>query len=371
MTALGAAAEDGAMNQLQHVLTGSEVESHTVLGQRNGAVVARTKRSLPQRIGRGLISVLGVVVVLGFAGAVYESVAEAADARAYPPAGQMVDVGGYRLHINCIGTGSPTVVIDAGWGDSSAAWSSWVQAPAARTTRVCTYDRAGMGYSDPGPLPRTAERFARELHALLSGAGEPGPYVLVGHSLGGLPVRVFAHEYAADVAGVVLIESMSPSSAKRSSSATPEDSESHSFADWAVTLPARTGLLRSLSGPLDAYHGLSPEAANAYSSFWITPRALQTWLDEGKGMPQSMAQAGAVTSFGDTPLIVLSSGRKVELEQDWRTWQTELLGLSTNSQQLFADKSGHNVEFDEPEAAVAAIEKMVELTRVQPGVAGR
>src|SRR5207244_11346141 len=101
--------------------------------------------------------------------------------------------GGFRLHINCIGTGSPTVVIEAGWGDSSAAWSSWVQPSAASTTRVCTYDRAGMGYSDPGPLPRTAERFAAELHALLSSASEPGPYVLVGHSMGGLTVRVFAH----------------------------------------------------------------------------------------------------------------------------------------------------------------------------------
>src|SRR2546426_11196339 len=112
------------------------------------------------------MGLLGVVVALGLSGAAYESVAEAADARAYPPAGQMVDVGGYRLHINCIGTGSPTVVIEAGWGDSSAAWSSWVQPSAASTTRVCTYDRAGMGYSDPGPLPRTADCFAAELHAL-------------------------------------------------------------------------------------------------------------------------------------------------------------------------------------------------------------
>ena len=206
------------MNHVQQALTRGGAECHTALGQRNGAGVVRTKRSLPQRIGRGLLGVLGLVVALGLLGAAYESVAEAADARAYPPPGQMVDVGGYRLHINCIGTGSPTVVIDAGWGDSSAAWSSWVQPSAASTTRVCTYDRAGMGYSEPGPLPRTAERFAAELHALLANAGEPGPYVLVGHSMGGLTVRVFAHEYPADVAGVVLIESMSPSAAKASTS---------------------------------------------------------------------------------------------------------------------------------------------------------
>src|SRR5690349_5929872 len=114
--------------------------------QRNTGSTSQRKRSLPQRIGRGLLGVLGVLVALGFSGALYESVAEAADARAYPLPGKMVDVGGYRLHINCVGTGSPTVVIDAGWGDSSASWNSWVQSPAARTTRVCTYDRAGMGY---------------------------------------------------------------------------------------------------------------------------------------------------------------------------------------------------------------------------------
>ena len=335
--------------------------------QRNTETIAKPKRSLPQRIGRGLLGGFAVLVAVGFSGAVYESVAEAADARAYPPPGKMVDVGGYRLHINCVGTGSPTVVIDAGWGDSSASWNSWVQSPAARTTRVCTYDRAGMGYSEPGPLPRTAERFSQELHTLLTNAGESGPYVLVGHSAGGLTVRVFAHDYPTDVAGVVLIDSMSPSAAKTSNSDATAESDSYSVADWAMTLPSRTGLLRLLSGPLGAYDGLSPERANAYSSFSTRPGSFQAWLDEGKGMPQSFVQAGAVTSFGATPLIVLSRGRSKDSDQDWQRMQTELVGLSSNSQQLFAENSGHNVELDQPEAAVGAIDKMVELTRQSNG----
>jgi pimeloyl-ACP methyl ester carboxylesterase len=276
---------------------------------------------------------LGLLVVLGLVGTVYESVAEAADVQAYPPPGQMIDVGGHSLYINCVGTGTPTVVIDAGWGDSSGAWSSWVQPGVARTTRVCTYDRAGMGYSEPGPLPRTAERFADELHTLLSGAGVPGPYVLVGHSLGGLPVRVFAHEYAVEVAGVVLIESMSPSGAKPSTSATPTQTDSHSIVDWVLTLPARTGVLRLVSGPLHLDEGLSPEVANAYPAFSVTPRSVQAWLDEGKGMPESLAQADAVNSFGALPLIVLSRGLTLGQDQDWQTMQTELLGLSSSSQQ--------------------------------------
>src|SRR5207245_3095284 len=109
----------------------------------------RRGRTLARQIGRGLIGALGFLVVLGFVGAIYESVAEAADARAYPPPGQMIDVGGHRLHINCVGTGSPTVVIDAGWRDASGPWSSWVQPGVARATRVGTDDGAAMGYGEP------------------------------------------------------------------------------------------------------------------------------------------------------------------------------------------------------------------------------
>ena len=184
----------------------------------------------------------------------------------------MIDVGGHSLHINCVGAGTPTVVIEAGLGDSSISWSSWVQPAAAKTTRVCTYDRAGMGYSESGPLPRTAERFAQELHTLLVRADVPGPYVLVGHSLGGLLVRVFAHEYPSDAVGVVLIDSMSPSSAKPSASVTADQSESPSVVDWLLTLPARTGVLRLLAGPLQLNAGLSPEVADAYTAFSVTPR---------------------------------------------------------------------------------------------------
>ena len=127
----------------------------------------------PRRRGRGFLLALGVilVIVLGLtlAGTIYESAAEAADVRAYPPQGQMVDVGGYQLHINCTGAGSPTVVIEAGWGDWSLGWSS-VQPGVAKTTRVCSYDRAGMGYSEAGPLPRDSDR--------------PAPSVLAGRRRG-------------------------------------------------------------------------------------------------------------------------------------------------------------------------------------------
>jgi pimeloyl-ACP methyl ester carboxylesterase len=314
--------------------------------------------------GRGCFLWLNLIVVLFLglilAGAIYESAAEAADVRAYPPPGQMVDVGGYHLHLNCRGSGSPTVVIDTGWGDGSAMWSG-VQSEVAKTTRVCTYDRAGMGYSETGPLPRNAAQLAKELHTLLQQANIPGPYLLVGHSLGGLSVRVFAHDYTAEVAGVVLIDSMSPAQFPPS----PPDRQPQTASPTpGFSLPvvlARIGLVRLLAGPLGFKPALPAEEQKAFTAFAVTPRSIQAWLDEGAVMPESGAQARAVKSFGDLPLIVLSRG--LDQKPDWQAMQTELLQLSSNSQQLIADKSDHNIEIDQPEAAVEAIGKMVEQLR--------
>jgi pimeloyl-ACP methyl ester carboxylesterase len=311
-----------------------------------------------------------VAVLLGLStlGALYESAAEAADVRAFPPPGRMVDVGGHRLHIDCVGTGSPTVVIDAGWMDWSTTWSSWVQPGVAESTRVCTYDRAGYGYSEPGPMPRTAGRIAQELHTLLQRADVPGPYVIVGHSLGGAHVRVFAHEYPADVAGVVLIESMNPLSAQPSAPTAAPGTDRASRGDWlltrVLTLPARVGAMRALAGPLgmnDA--GLAPGVAGAYAALSVTPRYLQATIDEGRGMAESLAQARAITSLGATPLIVLSRGRDQDAVHVGE--QAQLLELSPNSQQMVADQSGHNVQVDQPGAAVDAIVRMVEQVRQQ------
>jgi hypothetical protein len=158
----------------------------------------------PARRGRKLLTWLGgilaVLLILLLIGWIYEPMAEAAERGPTPP-GQMVDVGGYRLHIYCTGSGSPTVVIESGWGESSATWG-WVQPEVARITRVCTYDRAGMGWSEASPYPRTARQFSKELHTLLAKANEPGPYVLVAHSLGGYTVRVYAHDYPDEVSGL-------------------------------------------------------------------------------------------------------------------------------------------------------------------------
>jgi len=290
-------------------------------------------------------------------GAIYESLAEAADVRANPPPGQMVDVGGYRLHLNCTGSGSPTVVIDAGWMESSAMWG-WVQPEVAKTTRVCTYDRAGMGWSEASPRPRTAREFANELHTLLVKANEPGPYVLVGHSLGGYTVRVYAHDYPAEVAGLVLIDAQKLPAAVDS---TPQPAPNPGRASLP-SLMARIGLVRLLAGPLGLIQqNLPPEDKQANNAFSVTPRSVQTYLDEGRGMPEGGAQAKAVQTLGALPIIVLSRGQ--DQTADWTASQAGFLQLSSDSQQLFADQSGHSIQIEQPEAAVAAIVKMVEQLR--------
>ena len=307
-------------------------------------------------LGAGLAALLGLALV----GYVYEPIAEAADAKAYPPPGQLVDVGGYRLHIHCTGSGSPTVVIDAGLGDWSTSWGEAVQPGVAKTTRVCTYDRAGMGWSDTGPLPRDAAQFARELHTLLQNAQIPGPYVLVGHSLGGLPVRVFAREYAPDVAGVVLIESMNPARFNATSEEVLSQSRSQSQPFSFEALLSRLGVARLLV----KLPFIAPRVSandDAYYARYIRTQSLQATTDESQGMPASGAEASTVQTFGDLPLIVLTG--RLNNDGSWQEWQRELLQLSSNSRQLFAENSGHNVQLDEPDAAIAAITQMVQQVR--------
>src|SRR5689334_1675582 len=244
-------------------------------------------------LGRGFAAFLGLALV----GYIYESLAEAADAKTYPPPGQLVDVGGYRLHINCTGSGSPTVVIVAGAGDWSTTWGGGVQREVAKTTRVCTYDRPGLGWSEPGPLPSDAARFAKELHTLLQNANVPGPYVMVGHSLGGFIVRIFAHDYASEVAGVVLIDSMNPKQVTQSLSSSIAQQYS------LQALLARFGIARLLI-KLPAIAPSRPAGEEAYYPLYVRPQSLQASAKEYRGLPASAEEAAAVKTFGDLPLIV-------------------------------------------------------------------
>jgi pimeloyl-ACP methyl ester carboxylesterase len=215
--------------------------------------VSTTSGRLVRRIGRALLWSAVALLALAAVGAVYQAVATERAERAYPAPGEMVDVGGYRLHIDCAGRGGPTVVLDGGAGEMSADWAL-VQKEVSGTTRVCAYDRAGMGWSETGPEPRDAERISGELHALLEGAGIEGPYVPAGRSFGGLYMQTYAARYPDEVAGLALVESSHPEqfsyrSVARDSNEPQERAPSvvPRLARLGVSLLARVGVVRLLS----------------------------------------------------------------------------------------------------------------------------
>ena len=209
-----------------------------------------TARRNIRRIGKALLGLVVVLLALAVAGATYQAIATERAERAYPPPGEMVDVGGHSLHINCVGQGSPTVLLDAGSGGFSAQWVR-VQREVSGTTRVCAYDRAGMGWSEMGPDPRDAEQITGELHTLLKGANIDGPYALVGHSYGGLYVRTYAARYPDEVAGVVLVDSSSPKQVGHQPEARdsnePQNAVVPRLVRLGISLPARLGVVRLLS----------------------------------------------------------------------------------------------------------------------------
>ena len=171
--------------------------------------IPQVRRQLRSRTRRWLVYPLLAVLALSAIGGGYETVRESIDATAYPAPGQLIDVGGHRLHLNCVGSGSPTVVLEPGHGEVSSAMA-WIAPAVARDTRVCVYDRAGRGWSDAADGPQDAVQTATDLHTLLDRAHVPGPYVLAGHSFGGLYVLTFAATYPDQVAGLVLLDSTSP-----------------------------------------------------------------------------------------------------------------------------------------------------------------
>lgn len=332
--------------------------------------------SAPVRVGmsfgrrlRGIARGVGVAAALtaglGLAGAGYESIAAPGDARAYPPPGQMVDVGGYRLHIQCVGTGSPTVVLDAGLGGTSLDWTL-VQPDIGQTTRVCAYDRAGMGWSESGPQPRTPEQIARELHTLLANAGIDGPFVLVGHSLGGKNVRLFARYYPEQVAGMVLVDTRSEYVDARTSAA---DAQAFQFL-YAVLArgyqAARgVGLMRLVGAQLVGDPALPAETRAAIAMVAYAPGSMATGAAEARERATDDAQFEMAPSLGDLPLVVLASEANMTNTANWTDAQQRLALLSTQSQLIVPPGSGHYIQWDHPAVVIDAIRQVVAQARGQ------
>jgi pimeloyl-ACP methyl ester carboxylesterase len=304
--------------------------------------------------------------------------------RRTPPPGRLVDVGGFRLHLHAMGERRPVVVFDAALGGSSVSWTL-VQREVARFARACTYDRAGFGWSDAGPRPRTVGRIADELRRLLDRAGEPPPYLLVGHSFGGLVMRVFAKRYASDTAALLLVDPAHPEDW-----VAPAPKEQAQIDRGAMlcrhgALAARFGITRVVSGLvalgaltparalvrlvsrggfstrdegiLAPIWKLPPEARRPLRQFWTQAKFYEALGSQIESICESARETleAATAGYGDLPLITISSTDP----GDYRLRQQEALArLSTRGRHIVASNSGHWIPLDQPELVVWAIREL-------------
>ena len=327
----------------------------------------RTHRILRWTV-RVVVGLVAVIVLLVAVGASYEAIMAAGDDTRYPAPGQRVDVGGYRLHVHCVGEGSPTVVLDAGLGGFSLDWSL-VQPELAATTRVCAYDRAGYGWSDPSPHARTPSQIADELHTLLVNAGIQGPYVLVGHSAAGKDVRLFADRYPQAVVGMVLIDARHESvDTNRSPEALAAEHTQQRRFQRTIWAAARIGLVRAFWAAawpqvFPATQNLSTETRAEIGVLQARSQQVKTVLREDALLTHDNAQLSSATSLGDVPLMVLAAGQNVEHDPLWLPAQQQLAGLSSNAKLIVVEGSSHYIHWDQPMLVAGAIRQVVEAAR--------
>jgi pimeloyl-ACP methyl ester carboxylesterase len=358
---------------------------------------AKPRRGWRFFIKRGLLAVVILLLAIPVLGFSYEIIMATVDAQRNPPPGKLIMVDGHQLHLNCTGAGGRTVVMDAGLGGWSIEWST-VQPEIAQFSRVCSYDRAGVGWSEPGAVPGDAQHAVDELHSLLANSGEPGPFVLVGHSNGGLRAALYAHTYPQEVAGVVLVDPtpratdeerlafLSPSEQAEYlalvQAMKPEPKPSFDFFALMQTLRP-FGVPRMLTETFlegSPYAYLPADQQPAFRFGMNQPARLATTRAETAQREATMARVRAIPTLGSTPLTVITStkfgsfyrdplpaelsGRLLELIQK-TLWESELdmSRLSMNSTITPVERSGHYIQFDRPDAVIDAVHTMVEVVQ--------
>jgi pimeloyl-ACP methyl ester carboxylesterase len=304
-----------------------------------------------------------VLSLICLAGVIYQTFSERRDLHDHPIPGELVSVGPYELHIYCTGSGAPAVILDSGLGDTYISWRK-VQPQISQFTRVCSYDRAGLGFSYYSRHSSTSKDFAKELHILLRNAGVPPPYVLVGHSLGGFNVRLYASLYRSEVAGMVLVGSSHPEQQKRFPPAL-NDMDATWLREqefFEFTMPF--GIPRLLG-----FCGSDAEIRAVECNF----HSVRESVAELKAISESAAQAATTGSLGDIPLVVLSHDPNTpqpDLPEDlvkptsdaWQQMQDELAKLSTHSTHVIAKNSGHYIQLDRPDLVIEAVRQVVDQT---------
>jgi pimeloyl-ACP methyl ester carboxylesterase len=312
-------------------------------------MTVQSRRSLHSWSRRAVLYPIFALMIAGSIGGAYETVREAQDRSTYAMPGQLVDVGGHRLHISCTGTGSPTVVLEGGLGEPSTMMAGWIAPDVATTTRVCVYDRAGRGWSDPAPDAQDGLAVVTDLHTLLERHGEVGPFVLAGHSSGGVYAQAFAATYPDEVAGLVLLDSQ-PADALTRLPDYPAFYGGFRKATGLMPSVSRFGLMRLISTTVA---GSLPDHQRAEErAFLSTAGHNRSLRDEFLALPSAMDRARLLTTLGAKPLVVVTAEK--DAQAGWLPLQDEMARLSSNSDhRVLPDATHASLTEDEAEAAVS------------------
>jgi pimeloyl-ACP methyl ester carboxylesterase len=321
----------------------------------------QARRELRSRTRTWLLNPVLVVLLLLSAAGAYETVSRSVQP-SFAMRGELVDVGPYRLHLECSGSGAPTVILEPG-GGASAATLGWIAPVVARDTRVCVYDRAGKGWSDPAQTPPDGAQIATDLHTLLDRANVPGPYVLAGHSFGGLYVMRYAAQYPDEVAGLVLIDSTAPSSTP----VAPQDPDAYSFVKHVSALMSTTARL-GLGRLLAQGGSLPPPFQDEANVSAARAKDMASFVDEYAVAGRSVSEAGELKSLGAKPLYVLTA--EVGNSPGWTEHQDAMATLSTDSLHRVVPGATHQSLMDNPTHAAAVSEAIHDvLASVRTGAA--
>ena len=322
---------------------------------------------------RILIGVLALVATAIMIGSGYEAKMRRRNVQDYPVPGRLVDIGGRKIQLDCRGSGSPLVVLEAGLDMNGSL--SWVKVhdSIAVTTRTCAYSRAGVMWSDDNPGRQSATMIATDLQAALVAGGEKPPYVMVGHSLGGPYIMTFTKLHQADVAGLVFVDASHPEQIQRFKEVLGRKLEPPVGMIKAAAALAWTGIVRI------AMPGKSAPDRVGQTTAAYAPTSLGPMLEEMDAIDSTMAEAGSFRQLGNRPLVVLtamaptdtaqlkqmkiSREESVKFQAAWKMMHDDEASWSTQGEHIIVPDATHYIQYDRPDIVIAAVRKVVGLVR--------